>query len=419
MQDFLNFLKTSTSPAVCVSELERRFAQAGYEKVVLGENWTLERGKGYYLPVYGTTLIAFRVNPGFGKDGDIRISASHVDWPCFKVKPSADSASGQYARLNVEAYGGAILNTWMDRPLSLSGSVAVRGADAWHPELRLFDAGRPVAVIPNVAIHMNREMNKGVELMKQTDMLPLVGFGEQGSFLKFLSGELKVEEQDILDYDLTLYNRDEPEFAGLYGDLLTAPRLDNLTSVYGCLYGLLNSGREKGLDVAAFFDNEEVGSQTKQGACSLLLNQVLEKIFRALGLTEGDCFDSLCRGMMLSVDVAHGTHPNHPEKNDPTNPVPMGRGFAIKMNFAQRYATDPQSVSILEGICREKDIPCQKFVNHSNLLGGSTLGAKAASFLTVRTVDIGVPILAMHSARETMAAADQTALNRCLAAFYG
>ncbi len=421
----IRYLEGGVSPFHTVDMAAEEFAQAGYRELELSGSWMLERGRGYYVRAYGSSLFAFRVNPGFGRLQGFRVAAAHTDWPCLRVKAAPDMAQGAYAKLNVEIYGGPILNTWLDRPLSAAGRVTLSGEDCFSPVTRLVDFKRPVCTVPNLAIHMNRDVNKGIELNRQKDMAPLVGrILEEGSggrdgFVRALAAEAWAAPEEILYFELSLYNCDRPELFGLDREFLSSPRLDNLTSVKACVDGLLEGdSREIGVDMAVLFDHEEVGSRTKQGAGSVLLPIVMEKICRSFGYSDEDCLNSRLRSFLLSVDVAHGLHPNQPEKSDVTNPVFLGDGVAIKTESCQKYATDGEAIGVIREICRANGIPCRIFAGRSDVTGGSTLGSIASSFTVMDTVDLGVPILAMHSARETMAAADQEALAGLLAAYY-
>ena len=314
------------------------------------------------------------------------------------------------------------MNTWLDRPLSAAGRVVLRKDDIFHPEVRLVDFRKPFLTIPNLAIHINRDVNKGVELNKQTDMLPVLGLeGEETDekfFLKHLAGELKVDPEDILEYELGLYNTDTGDFLGLSEEFISAPRLDNLTSVQAVVSGLISGERENGFNVGAFFDHEEIGSRTKQGAGSVLLPAVLERILLSYGRGREKFFESFSESMLLSVDVGHGLHPNKADKNDPTNKDILGKGICIKEASGQAYATDCEAVAVVQQICEAEGIPYQKFVNRSDGTSGSTLGSIASAFFPVKTVDVGVPLLAMHSSRELMGTEDQGSLVRAVKAFY-
>ncbi|MEY8391689.1 M18 family aminopeptidase [Lachnospiraceae bacterium] len=413
-------LEEGTSAALTVKAAEKQLEAAGFEELSFAHSWRLvERGK-YFVKHHDTSLFAFTVGEQAGPE-TVRIAAAHTDFPCLRIKPCADMEAGGYAQINVEVYGGAILNTWLDRPLSISGRVALASEDVLHPEIRCISVERTLGVIPNLAIHMNRDVNKGIELNKQTDLLPILGLASEGQkrpFLDFLAGELGRKPEDILDYELCLYCQEKPGYAGLEEELILSPRLDNLTSVQALLTGITESSRQKGINVIALFDHEEVGSRTKQGAGSMLLLHLLQRILQCFGKTPAQWAECLYQAFFLSVDVAHGLHPNKMGKMDLTNKPLLGKGFCIKEASSQSYATDCEAVAIVEQICRKEHIPYQKFVNRSDMPGGGTLGSIASSFLPVRTADVGIPLLAMHSAVETMAARDMKALADLLRAYF-
>lgn len=352
----------------------------------------------------------------------LRLAAAHTDHPCLYIKSNPEIDSKGYGKLNVEVYGGAILNTWMDRALSVAGKVVIKSDNVFEPEVRIVDMKRPLFTIPNLAIHLNREVNKGVELNRQNDLEPLAFVDgtevEKEFFLSLLARELKVSASEILDYELYLYNCDAGDVLGIQEDMISAPRLDNITSVEACLQGLLNQNREKGINVIALFDNEEIGSRTKQGADSEFLYRLLKKIYRCLGVAEEKAETAIFGGFALSLDVAHGFHPNKPEKSDPTNPNPLGKGVVIKRSSAQNYVTDSEAVATAMMIFENEGIPYQKFASRSDVSQGGTLGSIASKYLPMKMVDMGVPILAMHSARELMAAADQYYLEEFVTAFF-
>ena len=407
-----------TSPFHVTASVERQLQEAGFKKVQLGKNWKLEKGGRYYLVHHGTSLVAFAVGKCYRTGDAFRMAAAHTDFPGLRIKPSPEVKKAGYRQLNVEIYGGAILNTWLDRPLSASGRVALRSDDVFHPQMRLVDFKKPFLTIPNLAIHMNREVNKGVELNRQKDMLPVFGLEDSEEFLTRLAERLQVKKEDILEYELGLYNTDTGDYLGLSEEFISSPRLDNLTSVQAITTAMIEGGRERGINVAAYFDHEEIGSRTKQGAGSTFLSAVLERILLALDGGRDQFLEAYGDSMLLSVDVAHGIHPNHTDKHDPTNQNVLGKGVCIKEACSQSYATDSEAVAIVQQICESEEIPYQKFVNRSDSAGGSTLGSIASSILPIRTVDIGVPLLAMHSSRELMGTSDQESLVRLVQAFY-
>ena len=418
-QMLFRLLEHGTSAPMVVKEAESQLQEAGFEELSFGQSWKLGAKGKYYLKHHDTTLFAFTV--GAQKEDGLRIAAAHTDFPCLRIKPRPDVAAGGYAQVNVEVYGGAILNTWLDRPLSISGRVALTSEHVMEPRMRYISLDRTLGVIPNLAVHMNRKVNQGIELNKQTDLLPILGLGSQESehpFLDFLAKELLESPEDILDYELWIYCREQPQYAGINGELILSPRLDNLTSVQALLTGIIEADRAKGVNVIALFDHEEVGSRTKQGAGSMLLVNLLQQILGSLGEEPAQWHKNLYDAFLLSVDVAHGTHPNYMGKMDVTNRPLLGKGFCIKEASAQSYATDCEAVAVVEQICRKEQIPYQKFVNRSDMPGGGTLGSIASSFLPVKTVDIGVPLLAMHSAVETMGAGDMKSLTDFVRAYF-
>lgn len=439
----IKFIGDATCSFTTVQTAIELLKGEGFKELGLGADWKLERGESYYVNVYDSSLMAFTVGKNYD-GGMLRIATAHTDSPSFSIKPHPEmkSAMGNVGKLNVEGYGGAILNTWLDRPLSIALKVSIGSGDVFKPEVKIMDFKRPVVTIPNLAIHMNREVNKGVELNKQVDMLPICcqpGTDINDFFMEYLASELKVDKEDILDYEGYVYNTEKGQYIGFDDEFLLCPRLDNETSVVACLVGIMESsranrdnagngqlnGNEDGINAIMVFDNEEIGSMTKQGANSSVLTFMLEKLYRSLesdNETSDDVragyINRVLNGMMISLDVAHATHPNHPEKNDPTNAIAMNGGPVIKRSAAQRYATDARAVGIVEQICKKADIPYQKFSNRSDMVGGSTLGPISDIQLPMLTVDIGVPILAMHSAMETMGVKDQAYIEELVRGFF-
>lgn len=419
-----DLLKKGVSPVQAVQACKERLAAAGFCEIDYEKEWNLKEGGRYYVDHHNTTLFAFTIGDAWTKTQapQIRIAAAHTDFPCLRIKPSADVTSNGYAQVNVEVYGGAILNTWLDRPLGVAGRVAVRSENPFAPEVRDFVSEKNLLTIPNLAIHMNREVNKGVELNKQVDMLPVLALLPEEEkkadyFLTFLAEELSVKKEDILDFELTVFCKEEPQFIGLSDDFISSPRLDNLNSCSALVSAVMDAKRNEGINLIALFDHEEIGSKTKQGAGSILLHDMLLRILKGLGREETAEAD-LYQSMILSVDVAHGVHPNQAGKMDITNKPVLGKGFCIKEASSQSYATDCEAIAIIQQICEKEAIPYQKFVNRSDMPGGGTLGSIASALLPVKTVDIGIPLLAMHSARELMGTADQQALKRLVEAYF-
>ena len=420
-KDLLKFIEESPSAFHVVAAGKRRLKAAGFTELPLQAPWKIKAGGRYYAAPYDAMLLAFRV--GRRMERGLRVAAAHTDFPCFQLKPLSSMAENGYGKLNVEPYGGMILNTWLDRPLSLAGKVALRGSSSFAPQVRLVDLKRPLLTIPNLAIHMNREVNKGTALNRQKDMLPLAKMlapeAAKEDFLgDLLAAELDCDKQAILSNELMLYPVETGCLVGFSEEFISSPRLDNLTSVKACLDGIVAGQRTEGLDVIALFDHEEVGSRTKQGAGSLLLTHFIERIYAAAGFGREAYLAALTDGFMLSVDVAHALHPNAPEKSDPTHQPILNGGVVLKTAASQSYAGDCEAVGIAVELARRAGIASQYFVNRSDSAGGSTLGSIASTLLPLRTMDIGVPILAMHSVRETMGANDQLALQKMLQAFF-
>lgn len=415
-------LEKATSQFHTVEATKEQLLAQGFQELKLKKNWQLQKGGKYFLDHHGSTIFAFVIGEKFEAEDGFRIAASHGDFPGFRLKPNPEMEVNEYLQLNTETYGGAILSSWLDRPLSVAGRVVLRTDDVFNPEVCLIDLKKPVLIIPNLAIHFNREMNKGVELRKQVEMLPIYGTSSEqltkGAFLEYIAEYLGVKASDILDYDLTIYNTDTADYVGLKDEFVSAPRLDNLTSTQALIDGITEGTRDKGLNMMVVFDHEEIGSRSKQGACSTLLASVLEKIYISLGFTSMDYTNAIEDSLLMSVDVSHAYHPNYGSKYDPTNKHVLNTGFAIKVASNQSYATDTEAIAVVQQICDHEGIAYKKFLKHSDSAGGGTLGAIASAMLPVRTVDIGVPLLAMHSSRETMGVKDYESLVDFMEAYY-
>lgn len=425
----IDFIGDATCSFTTVVACKEYLKEAGFVELTLKEDWKIKAGGKYFVNVYDSTLAAFTV--GKDSDGMLRIVTAHTDSPSFSIKPNAEvkSSLGNFGKLNVEAYGGAILNSWLDRPLSVALRVSLASDNAMEPTVKIVDFKKPIVTIPNLAIHMNRDVNRGVELNKQVDMLP-IGLlvndkVNKDFFMEYISKKLKVAKEDILDFEGYVYNTDKGQLVGINEDFILCPRLDNETSVLACLYGITEAKVESGVNFICVFDNEEIGSMTKQGANSSILTYMLEKIYASLNpKLDGAMFRSkyintVLNGMMISLDVAHAAHPNHPEKSDITNVIELNKGPVLKRSGVQRYATDAKAIGVCEQLFRKYDIPYQKFANRSDVVGGSTLGPISDVQLPMPTVDIGAPLLAMHSANETMGVKDQYYIEEFVKAFLG
>jgi len=417
-----HLLESATSRFHTVKVVEEELLENGFEKLYLKDKWQLKKGGKYMVMHHGSTIFAFTIGEHFEAGDSFRIAASHGDFPGFQMKPNAGMENGGYLQLNTEGYGGAILSTWLDRPLSVAGRVVLKSDDVFKPEVRLLDMKKPVLIIPNLAIHFNREMNKGVELRKQVEMIPIYGTASEkltkDAFVEAIAKALDVAKEDILDYELMIYNTDKPCFVGLEDEFVSSPRLDNLTSTQALIEGITSEQRARGINMMIVFDHEEVGSRSKQGAASTLVATYLEKIYASLGLDKHDVTNAMEESLFMSVDVSHAYNPNYGAKYDLTNRHVMNKGFAIKEASSQSYATDSEAIAIVQQICEKEGIAYQKFVNHSDSVGGGTIGAISSAMLPIRTVDIGVPLFAMHSSRETMGVKDYESLVDYIKAYY-
>lgn len=423
-QDLIDFIDAAPTAFHAAETAAKRLKKADFECLAEGNAWKLKKSGKYYIVRNDSALVAFVVGRESPAENGFRLVGTHTDTPCFRVKPAPEITSeDSYIKLNTEVYGGPILSTWMDRPLSLAGRVALAGRNPLHPKIVLIDFKRPVAIIPNLAIHMNRDVNDGVKLNRQVDMLPLMGqtdgrFEKKGFFAKLLAQELKVKPAEILDYDLFLYEPGKGSFVGLQQEFISAPRLDNLASTHAALEALVSAGAGKATTVMAAFDNEEVGSSTKQGAGSPMLATLLERIVTSLGGNREAYFRAVSHSFLISADGAHAVHPNKGEKCDPTNRPMLNHGPAIKVAASQSYTTDAPSAAVLDSLCRAAKIPVQRFLNRSDERGGSTIGPISSSHLDTRAVDVGIPMLSMHSSRELTGARDPEYLMKAIREFF-
>lgn len=425
----LKFLDASPVNFLAARNIACELEQNGYRRLdpqqPLGE---LKAGDKVYVTKNDSSVYAFRLGRKPLAETGFHMICAHSDSPTFRVKPHAEmTGEGRLVRLNTEVYGGPILSTWFDRPLTLAGRVIVRGKDAMSPETMLMHVRRPLLQISNLAIHFNRQVNDGVKLSKQKDMLPLLGLIndelEQGNLLmnvivEELSKQRPVSHEDILDFDLYLADTQPACTFGVHDEFISSGRLDDLSMCFAGLEALIATPESDTTQVLAIFDNEETGSQTKQGAGSPFLASMLVRIARQQSGTEEAYWQAVERAFMISADNAHAFHPNYAEKYDPTNHPMLGGGPAIKFNASQKYASDAVSAAIFAEICRKAGVPCQRFVNHSDVAGGSTLGNILASTVPLRGVDMGNAILGMHSCRETGSVADHEYCVRAFTEFY-
>ncbi|MCR5272665.1 MAG: M18 family aminopeptidase [Lachnospiraceae bacterium] len=415
-KELLDFIKRSPSAFHAVANIKEMLNTAGFEELCEEQSWKIKAGGRYFTTRNDSSVIAFAIPEE--EFTNFQIVAAHSDSPSFKVKENAEMfIDGNYVELNVEKYGGMICAPWFDRPLSLAGRAMVKTEKGIESRLVNFD--RDFCMIPNVAIHMNRQINEGYKYSPQKDMIPLIG-GEsaKGKFEQVVADELKVKKEDILSKDLFLYNRMEGSFWGVDEEFISAPKLDDLQCAFSGMKALLSAENPKSILVCAVFDNEEVGSLTKQGADSTLLYDVLRRITNALGKTEEEYMMAVAGSFMLSADNAHAVHPHHMDKADPTNRPHMNKGIVIKYNANQKYTTDAVSAAVLKEILDRAEIPHQSYVNNSDIAGGSTLGNISNAHVSLNTVDIGLAQLAMHSPYETAGALDTDHMIRGIKAFY-
>lgn len=412
------FLKECPTAFHAVETIGKELADNGYERLRENEKWEIQPGGTYYVTRNDSSIIAFRIGTRL-TDYSFHIAASHSDFPTFKIKEHAElEVKKKYVQLNTEGYGGMLCATWFDRPLSVAGRVIVKEKDRLIPKLINID--RDLVMIPSVAIHMNRTVNDGYAYNKQVDMLPLFGGEEskKGDFKKLIASAAGVSEESVYGSDLYLYNRQEPSVWGAQEEFISSQHLDDLQCAYACLKGFLEGQQESGIQVYACFDNEEVGSGTKQGAGSTFLYDILRRIHLGLGMPEEDYYRAVAGSFMISADNAHAVHPNHPEKTDAENCVYMNEGIVIKSHAGQKYTSDAVSIALFRDICKKADVPVQFFANRSDEAGGSTLGNISSGKVSVNAVDIGLPQLAMHSACETAGIKDTYYMIKAMKQFF-
>lgn len=416
INDFFEFLGDATTPYQTVLACERRLIKAGFSKLNMDENWSMNPKGKYYVIPYDSIIIAFTVANEMHHLDRFKIIISHNDSPCFKIKSKPEMVDGNVMKLNTEVYGGPILNTWMDRPLSIAGKVGLRSDDIFQPKVKYVDLKKPLLTIPNLAIHMNPKVNEGVELNKQVDMMPVIGLtnnekdkknnDKDGYLVGIIADALGVSKNDVLDYDLFVYLAEQGMTIGVDEMMISGPRLDNLAMVYSSFEALMGSNNPIGIQMAVCFNHEEVGSTTIEGADSTLLSIIAQRIVLSFNKPIEHYYRMLKGSYMISGDAAHGTHPNAPEKGDPTNSVRLNEGITIKNSARKSYATDSESAAIFIQLCEKADVKVQRFANRSDMIGGMTLGPVAGKYLPIRTVDVGMPMWAMHSAREIIGAQD-------------
>jgi len=413
-QRLIDFIGESPTAFHAVAAIEKRLQ--GFTPLRENEPWRLTPGGKYYVTRNRSSVIAFTLPEG--AFSAFNLIASHSDSPTFKIKENAEiEVRGKYVQLDTERYGGMIISCWYDRPLSVAGRVLVRAEGGVRSMLVNLD--RDMLIIPNVAIHMNREINNGYKYNPAVDTFPLWGSqGAKNTFRAQIAQAAGVEEKDILGTDLFLYNRASGSVWGVQGEYVSAPRLDDLECAFSAVEALLSAEKGSHVNVCCVFDNEEVGSTTKQGADSSFLSDVLRRILLSLGYGEEACYTMLANSFMLSADNAHAVHPNHPEFSDPANQVYMNEGIVVKFNANQKYTTDAVSEAVFHAICEKAGVPVQHYANRSDMPGGGTLGNISGSHVSINTLDIGLAQLAMHSCYETAGVKDIDYMINGMRAFY-
>lgn len=427
IERLLSFLDASPVSFLAVRNIANELEKNGFRRVNAQEPLgKVEAGDRFFVTKNDSSVYAFHIGKKPLADAGFHMICAHCDSPTFRVKPNAEmDCEGGIVKLNTEVYGGPIMSTWFDRPLTLAGRVIVKGDDVMRPKTLLLHVKRPLLQISNLAIHFNRQVNDGVKLSRQKDVLPILGIindeMEKGNLLmNVITDELKVKKEDILDFDLYLADATPACTFGAHGEFISSGRLDDLSMCWAGVEAMLAASSEvpDTTRVLALFDNEETGSQTKQGAGSPFLSYMLKRVALAQGGTEEAYYQAVERAFMISADNAHAWHPNYGEKYDPTNHPMLGGGPVIKFNAAQKYASDAASAAIFASICEKAGVPCQRFVNHSDVAGGSTLGNILASSVPLQGVDMGNAILAMHSCRETGSVIDHEYAVKAFTQFY-
>ena len=411
-------LECGITPYQAVAYTKEFLREKGFAELDFKKPFSIKEGGRYYVTPYPSALFMFAAGTGLSEKTRVKIAVAHTDFPCFKVKCNPEYLTKGYCQLNVEPYGGMLKSTWFDRPLGVAGKVALRTEDIYAPKTALFDSGEAVLVIPSLAPHMDGKSGQKQEYDMQRELQPVYGMGS-ADFTEYIAKKLSVDREDLLSFDLFLYNRDKPERIGAGGEFICSPRIDNLASVAALTEAIEGAMPDGEIALCACFDHEEVGSRSKQGADSALLPILLQKIEE--GLLAGGSVQSgwsmreaLLNGFLLSVDGAHAVHPNYTDKSDPTNEVVLGGGIAVKTSASQRYISDGEGLAVIKQLCQRDGVSYQTQVNRSGMPGGQTLGPIVSSYLPVQGADIGLPMLGMHSARETAACRDYAQLVKFL-----
>lgn len=421
-EDLIQFCHESASAYQAVDVLKEDLLKKGFKELKGEEDWKVKEGDKVFYIKNGTSLFAMTIGKGTYNNG-FKIIGSHTDSPSFRIKPNCEIRTEGYIKLNTEVYGGPILNTWLDKPLGVAGRVTLKSKNIMKPTIKNINIEEPILYIPNLAIHMNREVNKGVELNRQRHVLPILGLETEENknkqvFLELLAKNLKVKTTDILDYELYLVEATKGEIVGLNNEFISCKRLDNLAMSHASINALTDVKSHSGINVCACYDNEECGSSTKQGAGSPVLVNLLERLVYALGGNREAYLKALESSFLVSADLAHAVHPNYTEEHDPTNRPYINKGPVIKVSANQRYTSDADSTAAFIQICEKAKVPYQLFVNRSDKAGGSTIGPISSSMMPIRSVDIGTAILGMHSIREFGGVDDHMFVYKAFKVFY-
>lgn len=404
--ELVDFLYDSPSACHGVKATEKILNENGFVEIKEADKWNLEAKGKYYVVKNDSALIAFEIGTGDIEETGFRLIGAHTDVPGFRIKPNPQMISeGKYVKLNTEVYGGPILHTWYDRPLAIAGKVSLKGASPLKPETRLVNINKPLLIIPSLAIHMNREINNGYKINAQVDTLPLLGLindklEKEDYLMNILCEELQVNKEDILNFELGLYEYERGSLIGMNEELISSGRFDDMWMVYAGIKALVDSRENAATKIMICVDNEEIGSLTAEGANSTLLNNILERIALGLGKDREGYYRTLANSIMISADLAHAVHPNLGDKHDPTNRPVLEGGPVLKIAASGSYSTDSFNGAVFAGVCEAAGVPFQKFVNRSDVRGGTTIGPVTAANLTIPVIDMGAPILGMHSIRE-------------------
>lgn len=422
--DLIDFVSYSPSTYHVVRNIKAALLRKGFKELPLTEAWQIEKEGRYFVAQNDTTLAAFVVGMGQPEKDGFRIIAAHTDSPAIKIKPSPEIVvNNSYIKLNTEVYGGAILNTWFDRPLSIAGRVVLKSKTPFKPEVRHLIIKRPLLQIPNLAIHFNRRVNDGVPINPQKELSPLLAcikspLENQNYLVEIIARELNISPDAVLDFDLSLYDTEKGCLIGANNEFVSCARLDNLAMIHAGMEGLFTSANINATQIMVCFDNEEVGSRTRQGAASPFLKNILERIIYKLNGDKEEYMRAIYNSFMISADPAHGLHPNYAEMSCPTNHPIINKGPVIKYNADQKYCTDAESAAIFAQLAEVAESPIQRFTNRSDLAGGSTLGSISTSQTDFKCVDVGTPLLAMHSIRELCGVYDHFNIKNIFRAFY-